>query len=141
MILKKADGYGAMLEFGPDYWSDYGHQHLDWDGIGNFNREIRSMTLQAHATVFRAYARRLSALAIPFQLFISLVIEDGGQDAVYLHTPNPQSAFPVDFDDVEWGVPKLEEHLSEVLPEFRFVAGRRDFNYIVWAKGVGVPLC
>jgi hypothetical protein len=140
LILKQAESFAFRREFNSDVWSDYGHEHLDWDGLGNFSPEVRLITLEAHAKVFRAYSQHCLNLGKPFQLFLSLPIEDGGQDAVYFHTPNPQSSFPAEFSDVEWGVPELEKQFSRFLPEFQFVAGRRDFNFIVWAKGVGVPL-
>lgn len=141
LIQKNVDGFRLPPEFNADTWSDYGHEHMDWNGIGNFSPEVRLITLEAHAKIFRAYALRWANLGKPFQLFLSLPIEDGGQDAVYFHTPNPQSAFPAEFSEIVWGVPQLESLFSQFLPEFQFVAGRQDFNFIVWAKGVGVPLC
>jgi hypothetical protein len=137
-ILKEGSEFEPGLI--PDGWHYYDHWHLDWDGIGDFNPRIRLITIEAHLRIFSAIAKEASVLNLPFQLFISLARRDAGQDAVYLHTPNPHSAFPAEFDNVEWGVPDLEEQLSIFLPHFQFIAGKRDFNYVAFAKGLGVPL-
>jgi hypothetical protein len=132
------------IEFEPGLISDgchyFDHWHLDWDGVGDFNPKIRLITIEAHMKVFAAIAKESGILNSPFQLFISLARRDAGQDAVYLHTPNPHSPFPAEFDDVKWGVPELEQQLSAFLPQFQFIAGLRDFNYVAFAKGLGVPL-
>ena len=69
-------------------------------------------------------------------------MDDAGQDAVYLHTPNPNanSVFPVDFSDVKWGELELQKMFSIWLPEFSLVAGRKDKTYFIFADGYGIPL-
>lgn len=139
-ILREAEAFNVREAFDSETWSDWGHTHLDWDGIGNYSPEIRILMLEAHAKVFRAYARQCQNIGKPFHLFFSLFKEDAGQDAVYLHTPNPNSGFPGEFDNLKRRVPQLEALLTKLLPEFRFVAGDGGYNYNVWAQDVGVPL-
>ncbi len=90
--------------------------------------------------VFGALAKEAPNMGKPFQLFLSFFRKDAGQDAVYIHTQNPNSEFPAEFDEFQWGVPALEAHLSKLLPQYQFIAGKRDQSYVVFAKGVGVPL-
>ena len=137
-ILNSAREFGAR--FSHEDWFNYSHQHLDWNGIGDQGWRIRRLTLEAHAHVFRAYASAAKSLNKPFQVWLSLPISDAGQDAVYCHSPNPYADFPAGFSAVSWGVPELESLLSVWLPDFRLVAGKGKWNYIVYAKGVGLSL-
>jgi hypothetical protein len=128
------------VDFLKDDWFYFSHQHMDWDGIGDLGPSIRSIMLEAHACVFRKYASAMTAFGAPYQLWLSLAESESGQDAVYRHSPNPHSEFPAVFNDVSWGVPRLEALLSTWLPEFRLVVGKRDWNYVVYAEGFGVQL-
>jgi hypothetical protein len=123
-----------------DDWFYYCHWHRDWCGVGNVSQEARLITLRAHLHIFACLARTALHLQKPFQLFLSLPHEDAGQDAVYMHTPNPHSPFPAVLSEAPWGCRKLEELLHELLPEFQFAACRQEFNYVAYAIGVGVPL-
>jgi hypothetical protein len=128
------------VQFAPDDWFSFSHEHLDWNGIGDLGSKIRRRTIEAHCHLFRTYALAASKWSHPFQLWLSLGRKDAAQDAVYLHSPNPDTAFPESFDDVEWGISELELLVSAVLPEFEVVAGRRSWNYVVFAERVGVSL-
>jgi hypothetical protein len=137
-ILAKARQFSRHLDEEDEFY--YNHWHLDWNGIGDYSPEIRLITLEAHLLIFEMLAKTAANMGKPFQLFLSLAHQDAGQDAVYMHTPNPYSAFPADFDDVTWGVPDLESMLSKILPHYKFKAGRREFNYVAFAVGLGTPL-
>jgi hypothetical protein len=137
-ILTKSRQFNRVLDEEDEF--NYCHWHLDWDGIGDFSPEIRLITLEAHLQVFGVLAKTAADMRKPFQLFLSLAREDAGQDAVYMHTPNEYTDFPADFDDVAWGLPELEALLSKILPNYEFKAGRREFNYVAYAVGLGTPL-
>ena len=137
-LLSKSHTFSVKIS--PSDWFYYSHEHRDWNGIGGIGPLIHRRTLEAHANVFRAYALALVDFQKPFQLWISLDQECTGQDAVFVHSANPYSEFPAIFDDVSWGLPALEAVLSEWLPEFELIAGKREWNYVVYAKHVGIPL-
>ena len=126
----------------PDDWFDYWHQHLDWRGLGDFSPRLRQIFLEGYARIFRHYALQAHLLAKPYQIWITLQMDDAGQDAVYLHTPNPNpnSVFPIEFSNVKWGESELLKMFSVWLPEFSLKAGRVDKNYFIFADGYGVPL-
>ena len=129
-----------MEDIDPEGWFYYYHVHLDWDGIGDLGAQIRLQTLEAHLCIFKKYADALTQFAKPYQLFMSFFIEDAGQDAVYVHSENPHSDFPAVFDDVHWDIPEFESFLKSMLPEFDFIAGRREENIVVYAKNIGESL-
>lgn len=83
------------LDTNPDSWWSYWHQHVDWAGRGNLRARHRHHYLLALALIFKRIASASHRIATPFQLFILLDGDDAGQDAVYLHSPNPQSDFPL----------------------------------------------
>lgn len=144
-VLRRAssilrDARQFKVNIAPNEWFCFSHQHLDWNGVGDLGPRIRLKTLEAHALVFRAYALALSRFDRPFQLWLSFGMSDAGQDAVYCHSANLHSKFPAEFDDVTWGNSSLEALLCIWLPEFRLVVGVRDWNYVIFAEGIGVPL-
>ncbi len=88
---------GVSVAPGPDEW------------------RVRLRRLLAAWERVEAEARRLSR---SHQTWLVIDPADPGQDAVYLHTPNPnEDNFPYCFDGVAWGV-EFPEELVE------FVAGR-----------------
>ncbi len=122
-----------------DDWFHFWHQHLDWDGLGDLSPRLRRVFLEGHARLFRHYALQAHLLAKPYQIWI-LLAHDAGQDAVFLHTPNPHSEFPMTYPDVQWDLPELVELFSPWLPEFRLVAGRAQGALFLFAEGYGVSL-
>ncbi|MGJ8674265.1 hypothetical protein [Rubritalea sp.] len=96
--------------------------------------------MKSHATLFRRYAQKLEKLTLAHQLFISIAKDDAGCDAVYIHSPNPHSEFPIIFDDTSWGTPDLQSIFSDFLPDYAIIAGEGLHNYVVYAEGVGEPL-
>jgi hypothetical protein len=124
----------------PDDWFHFGHYHLDWNGVGDLAPRVRRIFLEGYARVFRHFALQAQRLGKPYQLWISLHVDDAGQDAVYLHTPNPHSAFPAEFVGVQWGLSELVAVFSKWLPEFSLVGGRLDRTLFLYAVGYGVSL-
>jgi hypothetical protein len=63
--------------------------------------------------LFAAWSRVENAagqLTCPSQTWLVIDASDPGQDAVYLHTPNPnRDSFPYLFEGVTWGIQPPEE--------------------------------
>ena len=85
-------------------WFDLWHTHVDWRGEGNHRSDLRRKCLAAlHAGWLRveAFATQLEC---PWQSWLVIDSNDSGQDAVYLHTPNPnRDNFSYRFEGVVWG--------------------------------------
>jgi hypothetical protein len=79
-------------------WCDLWHDHFDWNGFGNRSLLHRRKHL---AILFQAFHRaqiELASQTTPYQIFINISRRDSGSDALYVHTPNPNSTkFPIDF--------------------------------------------
>jgi hypothetical protein len=125
---------------GPDDWFHCWHQHLDWDGLGDLSPRLRRIFLEGHARLFRHLALQAHRLGKPYQIWIVLLVDDAGQDAAYLHTANPHSAFPTQFPEVQWGLSELVALFTPWLPDFSLVAGRAGGALFLFAEGYGVSL-
>ncbi|MBK8337043.1 MAG: hypothetical protein IPL03_10830 [Sterolibacteriaceae bacterium] len=116
------------LELKPDSWFELMHWHPDMDGAGNASAEARSACL----TIARQYLDKalaeLSTWGKPSQCWFLAEENDSGEDAIYVHTPNPnRQNFPYPFEGVKWHVPAAS-WLASQFPEPDFVHGQSQFN-------------
>ena len=100
--------YFDRLDF--NSWFDFWHDHPDWDGYGNISWKHRRQHLNALIRRFEFVKEKLRDRVDDFQTFCIIDCNDSSQDAVYIHTKNPnQDNFPVKFDrhDISIGIPFL----------------------------------
>lgn len=135
-----ADPRAFAIKLDAEGWFNYWHQHLDWRGLGNNCSRIRLVFLEGHARLFRHLASQEHLLGKPFQLWITLSIEDAGHDAVFMHTANPHTAFPAYLGCIEWDLPVLKELFAPWMPEYDLTCGRSKGGLFLYAEGVGLPL-
>jgi hypothetical protein len=95
------------LTFAPDVagWFNLSHWHTDWRGRGNRSWRGRQAHLTALFTRFERLLQALSQRPEPAQCWLLIDANDSANDALYLHTPNPHSAYPVEVRDVDWDAP------------------------------------
>lgn len=87
----------------PEGWYDFMHWHVDWDGLGNLRWRERREHLAALFVMFKRLRSETADWSTPHQIWLQIDAFDGSQDAVYLHTPNPNRAnFPATFPGVVW---------------------------------------
>jgi hypothetical protein len=147
------EAQGFVMKPGPEAWWDLWHYHADWSGWGNLGWRYRRQHLLALCTVFRKICEARAAFHTPFQTWILLNGEDAGQDATYLHTPNPNgTAFPIQPVGVVWGASALQPMMESLLPDYELEVGwtrvanadvstDRAWSTSHWvcARGIGVP--
>lgn len=115
-VQRNAQAFSRVLE--PDRRSDWWHYHADFPGYGNLGWKHRRPHIVALCMVFMALVRDMANYGEPFQLWLELDAAHAGQDAMYLHAPNPNgdgSDFPFKPDDTTWGLPALEQFLGRFL--------------------------
>ena len=137
----------AEIAPGTDAWWDLWHYHADWPGWGNRGWRWREPHLRALCAVFRRIVAVRDAFTTPFQAWILVVGSDAGQDATYLHTPNPNahSTFPIAAQGLEWGGSQLDSYFRSQLRGTVRVgvtrpAGEHAVDHWVCVEGVGVPI-
>jgi len=138
-VMRKAREFDAEEYMQPGDWANLWHYHADWGGNGNRGWErYRSKYFAALCIVYTKLAANINRIGCPCQLFISLNGIDAGQDAVYLHTPNPSDNYPTELDVVRWGIPEVEEVLQGFLPGFKLRAGETsDGGIFIYSPDIG----
>ena len=112
----------------PSGWYDYMHWHGDWPGLGNLRWKERRAHLSALFTMFHRLLAATRNWATPHQAWLQIDAFDSSQDAVYLHTANPNTDnFPNGFKGVEWDAPvpaRLREFMTDPSWQFGRLEGR-----------------
>lgn len=107
-------------------WYDYMHWHVDWWGTGNLSWRERRSHLAALFTMFRRLLAQTDRWEQPHQCWLLIDPGDSSQDAVYLHTPNPNGrVFPAPLDEVRWDA-EIPARLRELITEPDWQFGRAD---------------
>lgn len=94
----------APIELDPDHGFDLWHTHIDRDSAGDEDPALRRAFAAVLFEVHRGLRERL-ARRDELQTWLWFPVDDAGVDSVHVHTPNanPDSVFPVRFDEVTWG--------------------------------------
>jgi hypothetical protein len=141
--FQKLKGWPAKLglDFGPEAWYDLWHAHPDFHGWSTLSPKAR----RAHVDVLlRALATVLEQAVEggrPFQVFVAVNSRDSPGDALYFHTPNPNSAnFPYKFEPYRWEATP-PTFLAPFVDLKRFEIGETDFEgerrFVVVPRGRG----
>ena len=111
-----------------DQWFDLWHTHVDWSGDGRSSSTSRHHYLKQLFTLFEQLRCHTEKWTKPRQVWIVIDVVDSSQDAVYLHTENPnQHNFPYPFEGVTWGVP-TPLSLAEFVPNEELECGSCLYN-------------
>lgn len=96
-LMKKSRSY--VVDLASKQWCDFDHTHLDWEGKGNEGRVHRVRHLNAHLRALRRARVELLSHPTPYQLFAVIDLSASEDDAIYVHTANPNgTVFPAEFD-------------------------------------------
>ncbi|WP_050677798.1 hypothetical protein [Exiguobacterium acetylicum] len=81
----------------PDDWFNDWHTHPDFYGHGNASLRIRKAHLRIAISAMQDMRQKLEQKQIEHQVYITIVLEDASQDALHVHTPNPDGTpFPLE---------------------------------------------
>jgi hypothetical protein len=83
-------------------WCDYWHTHFDWESRGTRSRSEHRKHIRPMMLAFARAKSELKGHAQSSQVFACIYPSDPGSDALYIHTPNPNSAFPASFDNCKF---------------------------------------
>ncbi len=132
------------LSGGKDSWFDLWHTHLDWGGEGNKNWKLREGYLKALLNLYRLICERLKTYPFPYQIWISIYEDDSSQDAVYIHTKNPNSDnFPLTFSAAKNPIYR-NENLKEFIKQagLNIIAEQSEDGILLslYDENVGLPI-
>jgi len=98
-LTRKSRNYAVRMD--KKQWCDLHHDHFDWDGKGNTDRTHHVRHLNALLRALRRARTELESYGHPYQLFAYVDLKNSADDALYVHTPNPNGTeFPNPIDDV-----------------------------------------
>ena len=110
---------------GEEDWCDLWHTHVDWQGAGNHGIQERREFLNQLLRLFLAVETHTESWTKPKQQWVVIHENDSREDAVYLHTWNPnRDNYPYAFDGVEWNT-DLPGWLDGLIDIQAYECGRR----------------
>ncbi|GGK89669.1 hypothetical protein ACD591_08045 [Rufibacter glacialis] len=138
------EGFAALIS-GKESWFDFGHTHYDWEGLGINSWKKRKPHLDTLFRNFDLYPNRLKLIEKPFQLFIQLYDYDSSDDAIFIHTENPnQDNFPYKIDLMDKCTLKNQELIKYINQKggFEKLFGIADNEgyCLLYKKGIGESL-
>ncbi|WEG14483.1 hypothetical protein PU629_09050 [Pullulanibacillus sp. KACC 23026] len=140
-LWKKVNSF--QLELDKVSWFDFYHIHLDWYGVGNESIKLRREHFKAYLTLYKKVLDKLETFDKPYQSWILWDGGDAGQDAVYIHTPNPnENNFPLTLE-------KLNE-MGNIPTPFKDLIDKEEFDvgqfklgsnsFVIQSKTQGIKL-
>jgi hypothetical protein len=143
-LATKNDLTAVIAGFGKeDCWFNHWHDHFDWHGLGDNSFKRRKPHFDCLFRHFEICAQNSHKLRTDFQLFALINDNDSGQDALYIHTPNPyNTTFPIVWENLSGASTlsnkALEGYLS-TLEGYERVYGKGEEAFcLLWKNGVGV---
>lgn len=82
------------VDLGRRFWMSLWHQHFDWEGFGDLGWLHRRRHVSALLQALARARVELHHHGMPHQLFATVHVPGSADDALYVHTQNPHSAFP-----------------------------------------------
>ena len=138
--------YSDQLELDIESWFDFYHIHLDWYGVGNENIKIRREHIKAYLALYEKVLNQLTGFEEPYQSWISLDGKDSGQDALFVHTPNPNDYnFPLRIDKLNWSC-DIPATFLDLIDKEKFNIGYYSSSfgdghgYVIQSKNQGIAL-
>lgn len=132
------------LSGGQDSWFDLWHTHADWDGDGNKDWQTRKKFIDELVNFYNDLKVKMKNYPRDFQLYIWILEGDSSQDAVYLHSKNPnQDNFPIKIETVDNFVVNdkfLKSYIDGL--GLKVIADTYDneLQYYLFDSNVGTPL-
>ena len=114
----------VSVNLGQPNWYDLWHAHPDLRDWSLRGRGARRAHLVVLFEAFRRVLQELAAADQPAQVFLAVNTRDSPGDALYVHTPNPNSDnFPYRFDGYSWEHVRVPHWLQEFSGSSQYEVG------------------
>ena len=93
----------AKISLDEESWFNVWHHHLDWNGLGQQSRRWRTFFCEQHYRLLFRYHSQILTSGYLAQTWVWFDLQFAGHDAVYVHSPNPHSPFPMkmELDEID----------------------------------------
>jgi len=97
-LASKVDDWSGLNFTDPKFaWFDLWHTHFDWFGYGNHSFTKRKPHLDKLFRHFELLEQKAKNLKTDYQIWATILDVDSANDALFLHTPNPnRDNFPLE---------------------------------------------
>lgn len=136
-----------FLDLDNTAWFDLYHFHFDDICDMNISWDTRQKIISTFVEGFKYIYKQITLLEIPYQLWILLDTLNAENDAIYIHTKNPNSsAFPITFSEIDWTLDQASTYFKKIDPSFDWIVGqlinKQDTtnDIYVYATNVGLSL-
>ncbi|TJZ51817.1 hypothetical protein FAZ15_19920 [Sphingobacterium olei] len=135
----------TCLDFdNPETWFENWHLHFDWNGYGNNCFKRRKPHLDKLFRHFDILVDKTKRLKTDFQLYSILLDFASCNDALFLHTPNPNnSQFPFTISDLQPTTTLTNRGLDDYINKldgYEKLYGQADEAFcLIYKKNVGQP--
>lgn len=133
------------VDLSNESWYDLWHTHLDNDGLTNLSQKHRKIHILYYIKILEKIENLTSNNKREFQTWILFDGNEGYNDAIYFHSKNPHTDFPIKFDKVIW-CDKVPPVLETIINLAIFNVGKfkideeSAYSYIIQKKGLGLSV-
>ncbi|WP_461791427.1 hypothetical protein [Pedobacter sp.] len=143
-LASKIDDWSGLNFTDPKFaWFDLWHTHFDWRGYGNESFKKRKPHLDKLFRHFELLEQKVKCLETDFQIWATILDSESANDALFLHTPNPNH------DNFPWIIKQLKKestltnsNLDKYLNElqgYEKLYGQADEPFcVLYKKNVGL---
>jgi hypothetical protein len=117
---------------------------FDFWGIGNDRLKFRKEHIKAHMALYNNFLKELETCNRSYQSWVLINMNDAGQDAVFIHTPNANSDnYPYKNHNIDWNcsIPNFFKELIDIKSyNVGFLNDEYGELYYIQTKFYGTPL-
>ena len=133
--------YSSPAYIAADEWFNDWHAHPDFYGHGNTSLRIRKAHLRIASSALQNMRQKLAEKQIEHQVYITIVLEDASQDALHVHTTNPDGTpFPLERIQSFPLASHVPTWVTELLPGNRYTIHESQEEFIDYTEETPVSL-
>ncbi len=129
------NSFSSPAYIDPDVWFNDWHEHPDFSGYGNASLRIRKAHLRIALSALQNMRQKLAEKQIEHQLYITIVLEDASQDALHVHSTNPDGTpFPLERIQSFPLASHVPTWVTELLPGNRYTIHESQEEFIDYTE-------
>jgi hypothetical protein len=117
------------INLSDDSWYNVAHWHLDMPGFSDINTKHRKNHFMYYKKLLDTIEIQTRGSSRNFQTYIFIDGEWGGYDAIFFHTKNPHSDFPMVFENIQFDI-VIPAFINEIFDDTMYRVGKIDVDYI-----------
>jgi len=117
------------IDLSSENWYNGWHHHLDFNGFSDISYKHRKIHMSYYLKLLNKIEILTKDCTKEFQTWIFIDGEWGGYDAIFIHTQNPHSDFPMIINDIEFSG-ELPNFLTGLFDITKYAIVRFNHEYL-----------